>query len=69
MHVCTYKAKWTYDPAVPTHQKLVTRIGDGWSHVCAALRLQRCSVARFTSTGMNNRCSDHQDRHEWQIGM
>ena len=53
-HVCVYKARWTYDPTVPGQQKLVTRILEGWPAVCTALGLQRFSVARFTSTGMNN---------------
>ena len=54
-HVCNYKAKWTYDPAVATQQKLVTRIqGAGWRAVCAALGLQQFSIARFTCTDMNN---------------
>jgi len=54
-HVCNYKAKWTYDPAVATQQKLVTRIqGVGWRAVCTALGFQQFSVARFTATDMNN---------------
>ncbi len=55
VYFCTYKAKWTYDPAVATQQKLVTRIqGAGWRAVCAALGLQQFSIARFTCTDTNN---------------